>query len=256
LERTTDIVVTADHGFGAEPDPVDLNGALQATGKAADVIVASNAASVLLYAKNHSPDVIQSVVTQLQKTDGVDLIFTTGAAASNGVVECRPTQELGWIPGTFSLELIHECSPSRGADVIVTFQWSTENNAFGFPGIQRIATADARRGVAGRSGHGGLNPFMVHTPLLFWGPDFQRHTVASAPVANYDIAPTLLKLEGVTAPSSMRGRAITEAFAKGGSKDRKPQARTITARAGSYCATIQLSTIGSWTYVDRGQRCP
>src|SRR5580704_2170663 len=61
LERT-DIIVTADHGFGAEPDPVDLNGALKATGKEDDVIVASNGASVLLYVQNHSPDVIRSVV--------------------------------------------------------------------------------------------------------------------------------------------------------------------------------------------------
>jgi predicted AlkP superfamily pyrophosphatase or phosphodiesterase len=255
LERTN-IIVTADHGFGAEPDPVDLNGALKATGKAGDVIVASNGASVLLYVKNHSAEVIRGVVTQLQKTDGVDVIFTTAAAPANGAVQCRPTQEMGWIPGTFALELVHQCSPSRGADIVVTFQWSSEKNAFGFPGIQRIATADTRHGVPGRSGHGGLNPWMVHTPMLFWGPDFRKQTVVNAPMANYDIAPTLLKLEGVAAPESMTGRVIGEAFAKGGSKDPKPRVRSITARSGSYCAAMQLSEIGSKTYVDQGQRCP
>jgi arylsulfatase A-like enzyme len=250
------MIVTADHGFGAEPDPVDLNAALKATGKADDVIVASNGASVLLYVKNHSAEVIRSVVTQLQKTDGVDVIFTAAAAPANGAVQCRPTQEMGWIPGTFSLELVHQCTPSRGADIILTFQWSSEKNAFGFPGIQRIATADTRRGVPGRSGHGGLNPWMVHTPMLFWGPDFRKQAVVNAPTANYDIAPTLLKLEGVAAPESMTGRVISEAFAKGGSKDPKPRVRSITARSGLYCAAIQLSEIAGRTYVDQGQRCP
>ncbi len=254
--RTTDMVVTADHGFGAEPDPVDFNGALQASGKASDVIVASNGASVLLYAKNHSPEVIRGVVAQLQTTDGVDLIFTAATPPANGVFTCQPVKELGWIPGTFSLELIHECNPSRGADIIVTFRWSDAKNAFGYPGAQWIATSDTRHGVPGRSGHGGLNPYMVHTPLLFWGPDFRQKSTLRAPTANYDIAPTLLKLYGVAAPSSMRGRPITEAFAKGGNAEPKTRTSTVTARAGAYCATIQLSTTGKSAYVDSGRRCP
>jgi hypothetical protein len=210
----------------------------------------------LLYVKHHSPDVIRTVVTQLQKTDGVDVIFTTAAAPANGSIQCRPTPEMGWIPGTFSLELIHQCSPSRGADIIVTFQWTSEKNAFGFPGIQRIATADTRHGVPGRSGHGGLNPWMVHTPLLFWGPDFRKQAVIGTPTANYDIAPTLLKLEGVAAPDSMKARVINEAFANTVGKDSKPRVRSLTARAGAYCATIRLSMIANATYVDQGQRCP
>jgi arylsulfatase A-like enzyme len=255
LERTTDVVVTADHGFGAEPETVDLNGALQATGHASDIIVASNGASVLLYAKNHSADVIRAAATQLEKTEGVDLLFTTATAPANGTVQCRPAQDLGWVPGTFSLELIHECNPSRGADIIGTFQWSSEKNPFGFSGMQKIATTSAQRGVPGRSGHGGLNPFMVHTPMLFWGPDFRRQATSSAPVANYDLAPTLLQLEGVAVPDTMRGRVINEAFAKGG-KEPESRARSVTARAGSYCAAIQLTQVGDRTYVDFGQRCP
>ncbi len=255
MEQSTDIVVTADHGFGAEPDPVDLNGALEATGKAGDVVVASNGASVLLYVKNHSADVIASVAKQLQRTGGVDLIFTTATAPAAGVVQCHPGRDLGWVPGTFSLELVNECNPARGADVIVTFQWSLEKNAFGYPGTQKIASTDKRRGVPGRSGHGGLNPFMVHTPLLFSGPDFRRRAVADAPVANFDIAPTLLKLEGVAPPESMRGRVIAEAFSQGGSAEPKAKIRRVTARAGAYCASIQLSRVGRIEYVDQGERC-
>jgi arylsulfatase A-like enzyme len=256
LESATDIIVTADHGFAAEPDPVDLNGAIQATGQASDIITASNGSSVLLYVKNHAPDLIRSLVLQLQKTDGVDLLFTTAQRPQDGAVQCGSGRNVGWVPGTFSLELVNECRPARAADIIVTFQWSSGPNEFGFPGVQRIATTDSRRNVAGRSGHGGLNPWMVHTPMVLWGPDFRKHAVVEAPVANFDIAPTVLALESVPAPDSMRGRVISEALEKSPRPDRKARARTINVRAGAYCASIQLSQTDGGTYVDSGQRCP
>jgi len=255
LENASDIIATADHGFGAEPDPVDLSGAIQATGKASDIIAANNGASTLLYAKDHDPELIRGMVTQLQKTDGVDLIFTTSQQPKGAVVQCRAGRDLGWVPGTFSLELINECRPSRGADIIVTYQWTSDRNAFGFPGLQKIATTDKRSNVPGRSGHGGLNPWMIHTPLILWGQDFKRQTVVHAPVANFDIAPTVLALEGVKAPESMSGRVIAEAFAKQSKEEPKARVRSVEARAGSYCATIQLSMIDHRTYIDQGQRC-
>jgi arylsulfatase A-like enzyme len=255
LDNGSDIIVTADHGFGGEPEPVDLDGAIQATGKASDVIAANNGASTLLYAKNHDPELIRGLVSQLQKTDGVDLIFTTSQQPKEAVVQCRAGHDLGWVPGTFSLELINECRPSRGADVIVTYQWTSDRNAFGVPGLQRIATTNMQRNVAGRSGHGGLNPFMIHTPLILWGPDFKRQTVVHAPTANFDIAPTVLALEGVKPPDSMSGRVIAEAFAKQSKEEPKARARSVETRAGSYCASIQLSVIDHRTYIDQGERC-
>lgn len=255
LANTADIIVTADHGFGGEPDPVDLNGAIQATGKASAIIAANNGASTLLYAKDHDPEIIRGLVAQLQKTDGVDLIFTGSERPNQGAVSCRDGRDLGWVPGTFSLELIQQCRPSRGADVIVTYRWSSDRNAFGYPGLQRIATTDQRHNVPGRSGHGGLNPWMIHTPLILWGQDFKRRTVVHAPVANFDIAPTVLALEDVKAPGTMSGRVIAEAFSKQSKEEPKTRARTVETRAGSYCATIQLSTIDHRTYVDQGSRC-
>ncbi len=256
LESAADIIVTADHGFAGEPDPVDLNAAIQATGKASDIIAANNGASTFLYAKNHDPETIRSLVYQLQKTDGVDLIFSASQQPKSNAVQCRPGQDHGWVSGTFSLELIDQCRASRGADIIVTYRWSSDPNAFGVPGLQRIATTDPRRGVPGRSGHGGLNPWMIHTPLILWGRDFKRQTVIHAPVANFDIAPTVLALEDIKAPDSMSGRVIAEAFARQSKAEPKASERKVETRAGSYCATIQLSVIDHRTYVDRGQRCP
>jgi predicted AlkP superfamily pyrophosphatase or phosphodiesterase len=257
LGNTTDIIVTADHGFAAEPDPVDLDSMIQATGQADKIIVASNGASVFVYAKDHDPEVIQKIVLQLQKSDDVDLIFTNAKRPNKGMVQCRQGRELGWLPGTFSLEVVDQCRPARAADVIVTFRWSSEKNAFGFPGLQKIASTDKRRNVPGRSGHGGLNPWMVHTPMVLWGADFKKQTVVRTPVANYDIAPTILALEGIKAPTSMSGRIITQALAKSSKEeDASVRPKTIQVRSGSYCASLQLSVMGHRSYVDQGQRCP
>jgi hypothetical protein len=159
------------------------------------------------------------------------------------------------VAGTFALETIDQCSPARGADVIVTFQWTSEKNEFGYPGTQRIASTDTRRGVKGRSGHGGLSSWMVHTPMILTGPDFKQRTVVQAPVANFDIAPTILAIENIAAPDSMRGRAISEAFAKTRGAAPKARVRTIRTEAGSFCSTLQLSEGGGRVYVDQGQRC-
>ncbi len=97
--RATDLIVTADHGFAAEPDPVDLNGALQSAGVESDVIVASNGSSALIYAKNHDAAAIQKTVEQLQKTDGVDVIFTAAEKPASGAVRCVGKAEdkgMGW----------------------------------------------------------------------------------------------------------------------------------------------------------------
>jgi predicted AlkP superfamily pyrophosphatase or phosphodiesterase len=247
----TNLIVTADHGFAAEPDPVDLNSALAAAGVDKDVVVASNGSSALIYAKNHDAAVIQKTVEQLQKTDGVDVVFTA-ATKPAGAIQCSEGKEKGWVAGTFALELLHECRAERGADVIVSFAWTSEKNEFGYPGIQKIANSDKRTGVKGRSGHGGLNPWMVHTPLLFWGPDFRTKTEIQAPTANYDIAPTILALEGLAAPASMRGRNIAEAI-RGAVPSSK--IRTVRTQSGSYCAELQLTSIGERAYIDGGNRC-
>lgn len=243
------LIVTADHGFAAEPDSIDLNGALAGAGVDKDVIVASNGSSALIYAKNHDAAVIQKAVEQLQKTDGVDVLFTSELKPQAGnVSKCIDQSGHGWVPGTFSLELIHECRAERGADVIVTFQWSSDKNEFGFPGIQKIANNDKRTGVKGRSGHGGLNPWMVHTPLLFWGPDFRKKIEIQAPTANYDIAPTILALEGLQPQPSMYGRNIAEASGRAAAPIKS---RTIRAQSGLFCSELQLTG----TYVDQGHRC-
>jgi hypothetical protein len=188
------------------------------------------------------------VVEQLKKTDGVDLLFTASGTT------CSAKAEKGFVPGTFALELVDQCRAERGADIIATFQWNSDETN-GFKGSQKIATNDKRQHVPGRAGHGGLNPYMVHTPLILFGPDFRAHAVVEAPTANFDIAPTVLKIEGVAAPATMSGRVIGEALAKRTSKEQKVNVRMVTVRDGAFCSEVQVSELGAKRYVDWGERC-
>ena len=255
MAEKTNMIVTADHGFASEPDSVDLMGALKVSGQADKVIVANNGASALLYVKNHEPAAINAITSQLQETDGVDLLFTNGVEPGPGGVKCEPGKEEGFATGTLALELVNQCRTEHGADVMVTFAWSENKNPFGMPGIHRVATAEQRRGVPGRAGHGGLNPFMVHTPLILWGPGFRKQATVHAPTANSDIAPTILALQGLRPLPTMTGRVVAEAFAKPLTKEPEVKTRTVKVSTEGYCAEVQLTTAGKTTYIDSGKRC-
>jgi arylsulfatase A-like enzyme len=254
LAQTTNIIVTADHGFASEPDSVDLAGAIKASGHGDDVITANNGASALLYVKNHDAKAIRAISAQLEETDGVDLVFTNGIEPGPNGVKCDTTKETGFAEATFALELINQCRTQRAADIIVTFQWSEEKNPFGMPGLHRTATAEQRKGVPGRAGHGGLNPFMVHTPLILWGPNFRRNAVVHAPTANSDIAPTILAIEGLQPLPAMTGRVVAEAFAKP-AKEPPVTTHGVKVSTEGYCAEVHLTTAGNTVYVDSGKRC-
>jgi hypothetical protein len=63
-------------------------------------------------------------------------------------------------------------------------------------------------------------------------------------------------MEGIKAPASVMGRAVTEVFAKSKVNAPERKVRTVQTRTGSYCAQVQLSSAGDHAYVDLGQRCP
>ena len=256
LAEKTNIIVTADHGFASEPDSADLAGALKTSGQADKVTVANNGASAFLYVKNHEAAAISAITQQLQETDGVDLIFTNSVEPGPAGVKCEAGKEEGFATGTLALELINQCRAEHAADVIVTFAWSENKNPFGMPGLHRVATTEQRRGVAGRAGHGGLNPFMVHTPLILWGPSFRKQATVHAPTANSDIAPTILAIEGMKPLPTMTGRVLAEAFARPAAKEPEVKTRTVKVNTEGYCAEVQLTTAGKTTYIDSGKRCP
>jgi arylsulfatase A-like enzyme len=246
LDRT-DLFITSDHGFAHDAVGVDVTGALIDAGlkkdrRSTDLTVASEGESLLFYVPAHDRARIRRLVTFLQTQRWVSVIFTGGG--QNGQ---------GGVPGTFSLDLVKASHPTRAPDIEVSLSWGSESNAYGAPGSHTTdeATTGALPGQAG--GHGGLNPWVTRNTLVVWGADVEQKGVRiEAPASSADIAPTVLALMGLHASSSdrRRGRPLREAL-KGGAQPAVTR-RTLTASNGSYRATLNISSVAGYDYVDSG----
>src|SRR5262249_3279636 len=104
--------------------------------------------------------------------------------------------DLGGISGTYSLDLIHASHPARGADVIATLAWTSQPNQFGIAGTHTITSSRNGPINTGASGHGGLNPWVVHNTFIAWGRDFRKNVRIENPVSFADVMPTVLTLLG------------------------------------------------------------
>lgn len=250
LDRT-DIIITSDHGFTHHAEGVNVYAALIAAGlkkdrESTDVIVASQSQSILFYVDGHEQGKVQTLVRFLQHQPWVDVIFTAGGKDGQGGV-----------PGTFSLDLINATHPTRAADVAVSLSWTSEPNSFSVPGTQTITSTVTGPLRGSASGHGGLSPWVVRNTLVAWGADFKKRTQIEVPASSADIAPTALAVLGLDAGAAGtgRGRVLRELL-----KDGPPPASLKTTRrvlmtsAGEYQASVEISTVAGYDYIDSGSR--
>ena len=111
----------------------------------------------------------------------------------------------GTVPGTLSFD-VARWNHSRSAEILVSANRSADKNAAGYAG------KTTQNGVAG---HGTSSPYDIHNTLIAAGPDFREHATSAVPTSNVDLAPTMLKVLGLTVPSSMTGRVIEEGLRGG-----------------------------------------
>ena len=243
----TDLVVTSDHGFAQHTDGVNVTEAVIVAGlkkdrESTDVIVASQGQSILFYLPSRAPGHIEKLVRFLQQQPWVDVLFTRGGSSG-----------LGAVPGTFSLDLIQSSHPSRGPDVVASLAWTPIPNAYGVRGTHTIHSATTGPIKSGASGHGGLNPWVVRNTFVAWGADFKKNTRVVAPVSLADITPTALTILRVDAPGGPgRGRVLRE-FLKDGPAAETTR-RVLRTSAGSYRASVEVSTVDGHDYIDSGAR--
>jgi arylsulfatase A-like enzyme len=253
LEDKTDIIVTCDHGFDYEPQ-ADLLAPLRDSGVAADDVVIDNeGGATLLYVKNHDAETISRLVAKFQASDTTNAIFVAAKRPSGAKSLCSPGAVKGFVPGTFALDLAAECLPdSSGPDLIVTHRWTADPSPFGVPGTQLVP---GTVGQPARNGHGGLNPYVTHSTLLAVGPDFAQRKVVDLPAGNQDITPTLLTLQGLPLPPALDGRVLSEAFRKASKPAVKSSTRRLHAKAGAFCAELEISYAGKTSYLNLARRC-
>lgn len=248
--RRIDIVITSDHGFAQHTAGVNVVDALVAAGlkesaASTDVIVASQAQSVLFYVPAHDPEVISRLVRFLQQQPWVDVVFTRGGRDGQGGVA-----------GTLSFDITRGSHPARAPDVAVTLTWASTPNPQGVPGTQTIVSGKPGPIASGASGHGGLSPWVVRNTLVLWGADFKSRLRTEAPASLADLMPTVLKVLALEADpcDAGCGRVLEEAMRVSPDRRLTPRRRRLMTASGGYRASVRLSSIGGHEYVDEAAR--
>jgi arylsulfatase A-like enzyme len=243
----TDVFVTSDHGFTTNSAGVDVAGELIAAGLKAsddstDVVLASSGQAVAAYVERRDTDRVVRLARLVQARDWGGVVFTPARA---------PGDAQGVVEGTFALELIHEAGP-RGPDLLFTFPWTSEPNAFGVRGTDLASVSGGARLYP--SDHGSMSPWNVRNTLVAWGPDFKRGATVRVPAGNVDVAPTILALLGLDT-DGCDGRILREALLVGPDPEQVPVVtRVHIAEAGGYRASLQMSEVDGRRYVDKSWR--
>ena len=258
MRETTDVFVVSDHGFSTIKRSIDLRKILNEAGFAAkteftdepkrgDIMLVGNGGSVLFYIEGHDSEVTRRLVEFLQQTDFAGVIFTKEAMA-----------------GTFNLSEA-KIDSRHAPDVVMAFRWDDSKNQFEVPGM---IDADWQR-KAGEGTHATLSRFDMHNTLIAAGPDFRRGEIVDLPSGNVDLAPTILRILGITPPQQIDGRILSEAMtppaslreAAAGKANAempglKPETKTIEATkdfpSGSWRQSLRISRVGSTVYLDEG----
>lgn len=271
LADRTNIMVVSDHGFSAVDAAINLSNELVAAGLkqstgSTDVVVA-NTGSVALHVRDREPAKIEALAEFLLSREDVDNVFTArrrpqdgSYTATRGRGDATALRE-GWVEGTGSLELIGHASPERGADLVVTFPWSSKANGFGVPGT--ATTAVGGMSMTGpRSGdastHGSFSPFDIRNTFFGWGVDWKDGVRSQVPAGNADVAPTLLALEGVGV-DGLDGRVLREGLEGGPAPESVRSTTTelvVSTRDGRYRGRVTVSETGRNRYVDQARRLP
>jgi predicted AlkP superfamily pyrophosphatase or phosphodiesterase len=241
---TTDIFVVSDHGFSTIARMIDLrkilkeaefNAVTEFSGepKPGDIMIVGNGGTVLFYVMQQDARTTQRLVDFLQQSDFAGVIFTKKRMA-----------------GTFPLKrggIDNETAP----DVVLAFRWNDSKNQFGTPGM---IDADWQR-PAGQGTHATLSRFDMHNMLVAAGPDFRRGETDDIASGNVDLAPTILRVLGIS-PPQMDGRILSEAMVGGASAKLKAETETMEATndfpIGKWRQYLKVSRVGATIYLDEG----
>jgi predicted AlkP superfamily pyrophosphatase or phosphodiesterase len=245
--ETTDLFVVSDHGFSTIRRSIDLRKILNDAGfrartqftdepKTGDIMLAGNGGSVLFYIIGQDETLTRRLIEFLQQSDFAGVIFTR-----------KPLQ------GTFVIEQAM-IQNDHAPDVVMAFRWNDSKNQFGVPGM---IDADWQR-AAGKGTHATLSRFDMHNTLIAAGPDFRRGEADDLPSGNIDLAPTILRILGITSLRQLDGRILSEAMTDSdpATATLKPENKMIEATkafpSGSWRQSLQISRVGSTIYLDQG----
>jgi len=254
LYENANIIITSDHGMNTDVSKVNLKETFENSGiNSDDFVIASSGETVLLHVKDHDKSTIKKMVKQLQSKDWTGAIFTEASIDNNDDV----VNPYGFVEGTFSLDLIHTDHPERKPDILFNFRWTSDKNKYGVSGTSYTLTGGKAGKVKEKGGHGNISPACINNTLITWGKSFKSGVEIKNPAGIVDITPTVLSLLRIKTNSGFDGRVLNEAFISGPDHQKitvDVETISVESKDKKYNATIQISSVGKYWYVDKGWR--
>lgn len=170
----------------------------------ADVIVAANGGSDLIYLPHGDAALARRVVQVLAGFDYIGGLFAS--------------ENYGPLPGTLPLSILDLSGDTQlptPAIVVAfkSFDLPARETGVSDPLLNAIQISDTP-GQQGQGNHGGLGRDNTFNFMAATGPDFRSRYRDDAPAGNTDITPTLLRVLGLPWPSNtgLTGRVLSEAL--------------------------------------------
>ncbi|MGZ3277037.1 MAG: alkaline phosphatase family protein [Caulobacteraceae bacterium] len=290
LDQTTDIVVTADHGFATISRQSQTSASAKLTygdtvpgflptgflagdlalwlkvpvwqpnGLAVDMTGGFHPAKngALVGPDPANPQIIVAV------NGGSDLLYFPGPdakAMAAKVADFLMTQDytaavfvndaLGPVPGALPMSAVNLIGSARTPTPSMVVSFRSATSGCDKPETCEVLVSDTDL-QQGQGGHGSLSRGETHNFMAAIGPDFKTGFVDPAPVSNADLAWTIAKAVGIDfkAKGKLVGRPITEAL-KGGQTP-SFEARTVRSdkAANGFETVLDYQQVGEQKYFD------
>ena len=290
LDKTTDIVVVADHGFSTASKQSATSpsariafrdvppGFLPPSFLAIDLakalhLPANDLNGLAIELKDHNapagagallgPDPKAPRVV-IASNGGSDLIYLPGPdarALAGKAVEFLVRQDyvsglfvadsLGPIPGTLPLSVIGLNGSARMPQPSIIVSFRSWSLGCAQPELCAIEVADTTY-QQGQGMHGAFSRADTHNFMAAIGPDFQRRFVDPDPVGNVDVPVTLAKLLGLTLSDRgvLKGRVLAEALKDGQPVAHGEHSRRSAPAANGFVTVLDEQTAGGSVYFD------
>ena len=198
-------------------------------GSDAQLLIAANGGSDLIYAPTRDAEVVRRTVAVLGALDYVGGIFADEAFCGEAMARCPGALPLSAIGLQGSTKL-----PRPALAVTFKVFYRTPGD------LQSALQISDTNLQEGQGMHGGFGREQTWNNMAAMGPDFKQGFVDEAPVGNVDIAPTLAKILGVEMPSvgSLRGRVADEALVGGKTGKVEPKKTMVSKPADGGLRTV------------------
>jgi len=237
---------TRPNAPGSRQRPALGNGLIGGSGTAAgagdaEVIVAANGGSDLVYVPDHDAALVQAMVAFLGRQDYVGALFVDPS--------------IGRFDGALSLEDINLVGAARTPRpaLVVAFKTFALDMADPLQSAVQIADTGLQEG---QGMHGSLGRDNTFNNMAAMGPDFKRGYADPAPVGNADLTCTLAQVLGLPLPTKgmLQGRVLDEALA-GGPAPGPARSRRLMANgaSGARVTILEFQSFDGRIYLDRAR---